>query len=151
MDVIPTFNSLDTLKMRMICLIAASALALTGCDIPGATSVNTGPVAMTPFTWKANTPLETRRFDIYECELAGRGLPPNATQELIDLTPVGDPAQVATFVRRCLANKGYTQTELPVCQNADYRAGQFVQGADILPPLQRIRCADPVQRGIIVV
>ncbi len=141
--------------MRKISAVLA-ILALAGCEVPTKTSTTpapeaTGPVATTPFTWKGNTPRATRATDIYECEVAGRGLPPTATPEMIEAaTAVTDPADVAVFVSRCLANKGYVQTELPVCTSNDYLAGEFMQGMDVLPPLERIRCLDPVARGMIV-
>lgn len=138
--------------MRLLRFLPVALLALSACDVTPLGPVDSGPVATTPFTWKGDTPREVRAFDINECELAGRGLPPNATPEQIAAAAaVTDDAQVATFVNRCLTNKGYTVTELPVCRDSDHRQGEFVQGADILPPLNRIRCLDPVRRGMIVI
>lgn len=137
--------------MRLSPFLPIALLVLSGCDAALLGPVDTGPVATTPFTWKGNTPREVRAFDINECELAGRGLPPNASPEQIAAaSAVIDEDQVATFVNRCLTNKGYVVTELPVCTEADQRRGEFVQGSDVLPPLERIRCLDPARRGMIV-
>ena len=89
-------------------------------------------------------------MDIFSCEFAARGLPPNATQEMIDAAPAVAPAQQESFVRRCLTNKGYTVTELPVCTDAARARGRLVVQPDVLPPLNQIRCADPTARGLIV-
>ncbi|NNU81955.1 hypothetical protein HMH01_16075 [Halovulum dunhuangense] len=110
------------------------------------------PTATTPFTWKANTPRVTRAYDINECELAGRGLPVDASaDEIAAASAESNPDQVAAFVRRCLSNKGYIQTELPVCNDSLRRQGSLVVAPDVLPPLERIRCLDPVARGMVVV
>jgi len=108
------------------------------------------PVAMTPFTYKANTPLVTRAYDINECELSGRGLPPDATQaQIAAASASSDPAQVEAFVKRCLSNKGYTVTELPVCQPSDYERGTLVVRPNVQPPLASIICLDPSQGGML--
>ncbi|MHA3916641.1 hypothetical protein [Halovulum sp. GXIMD14793] len=138
--------------MRLLHLLPAALLAVSACDVTSLGPVDTGPVAMTPFTWKGNTPRDVRAYDINECELAGRGLPPNATAEQIAAASgTANDVQVAKFVNRCLTNKGYIVTEKPVCTEADQNAGEFVQGANIMPPLNRIKCIDPARRGMIVV
>jgi len=142
--------------MRIIPVISmVSALALAGCALPPIVEEPVeqpfGTGATTAFTWKGNTPRAVRAADINECELGGRGLAPGATNEQIRrASAVADPAQVSAFVNRCLSNKGYVLTEIAVCAEQDIGRGQFVQGADILPPLDRIRCVDPVRRGIVV-
>lgn len=137
--------------MRALAALPLIAFALSACDVPLAPDAPTGPRAMSPFTWKANTPRVVRAYDINECETSARGVSSNATaEEIAAASAAADPGQVAAFVRRCLQNKGYTVTEKPVCQASDYRGGQLVQGADVLPPLERIRCVDPVARGIVV-
>ncbi|MEM8872530.1 MAG: hypothetical protein AAGB10_19760 [Pseudomonadota bacterium] len=135
--------------MRRIPTIATViALTVSACTEPLPTS--TEAAAMTPFTWKADTPRATRGADIFSCELAARGLPPNATPEMIESAVRADPEQEASFVRRCLTNKGYTVTELPVCNSRNRGRGQLVVQPDILPPLQSIRCVDPTARGFVV-
>ncbi|MEO1551096.1 MAG: hypothetical protein AAFR93_11800 [Pseudomonadota bacterium] len=130
-------------------------IGLAGCEVPAPEAPQdtrpAEPVATTPFTWKGNTPRNVRAFDINECELAGRGLPIDATPEQIEAaSAVSNPDDVAAFVQRCLANKGYVQTSLPVCTSQDYLDGEFLQAPEVLPALERIRCLDPVARGMIV-
>ncbi len=139
------------MHLRSSLVAAATALSLSACalaPLPGAPTA--APTAMTPFTWKGNTPRITRGRDINECELAARGLPPNATPEMMAAAVSSNPAQEARFVRACLTNKGYTVTQLPVCNDALRRGGTLVVQPEILPPLASIRCADPVNRGLIV-
>ena len=103
---------------------------------------------MTPFTWKANTPLDTRAADINECELAARGLPPNADAEMIAASSNrSELAQERAFVRSCLENKGYTITTLPICTTSEKARGRTVTQPEFLPPLESIRCADPATRS----
>lgn len=138
--------------MRSLIAIPLLAFTLAACTSPMSLQQRSGPVAKTPFTWKADTLILTRRNDIFECELAGRGLTPGATEaEVAAATAASDPERVAAFVSRCLANKGYTQVDMPVCTRADYNRGSFVVRPDVLPPLERIRCADPTRGGFIVV
>lgn len=137
--------------MRSIPILAVvTAIALSACTVPNQGGVSTEAVALTPFTWKGNTPRATRRADISECELAARGLPPNPTPQMLEQAVRGDPEQEARFVNACLTNKGYTVTDLPVCNDALRAQGQMVVQPDIMPPLQSIRCVDPFVRGFVV-
>ncbi|MSU92163.1 hypothetical protein GE300_21755 [Rhodobacteraceae bacterium 2CG4] len=138
--------------MRQIFRTLPVLLTVAACATPPVLQAPSQqpPVATTPFTYKANTPLVTRAYDINECELSGRGLPPNATQaEIADATAGTDPAQVASFVQRCLSNKGYTVTELPVCRQADFSRGTLVVRPNVQPPLDSIICLDPSQGGML--
>lgn len=135
--------------MRHIALVPL-LFAVAACDVSVPQATRPADVAMTPFTWKANTPIATRAYDINECELAGRGLGIGATEtEIAMASAETDPAQVAASVRRCLENRGYTVTEKPVCTNADYSRGSFVRRPDILPPLESIICVDPDAGGFV--
>ena len=53
-------------------------------------------------------------------------------------------------MRSCLENKGYEILRLPVCTDAEKRRGTIVSSPDILPPKDRIRCADPISRSLVV-
>jgi hypothetical protein len=136
-------------------VLSATLLGLAGCDVP-AGGIAAGPVArtevaMTPFTYKANTPRAVRAYDLNECELAGRGLPPNADPATVAAATAAIPAaEVEGRVRACLTSKGYLVTELPVCTDADYLTGQIVQSPEVFPPLQAIQCLNPVARHMLV-
>ncbi|MHA3980421.1 hypothetical protein ACW9UR_22345 [Halovulum sp. GXIMD14794] len=136
---------------KILGALPVAALLLSACTPPGTTPGGSQePVATTPFTYKANTPLVTRAYDINECELAGRGLPPNASQEQIAAASASsDPAQVEAFVKQCLGNKGYTVTELPVCRPSDYERGTLVVRPNVQPALDSIICLDPSQGGML--
>lgn len=138
--------------MRILAL-APVILALAACDMPmtgmqgGGSRAN---VATTPFTWKANTPLATRGYDINQCELAGRGLGIEASQaEIAEASARLDDGTIAARVRSCLQTKGYTLTEKPVCSTTDYARGNFIRRPEVLPPLESIICVDPAAGGFI--
>ncbi len=138
---------------RSLRLLVVAPLALvSACDVPAGGGVApTRAVAPTPFTWKANTPRAVRGYDVNECELAGRGLPPNADQASVAAASSALPLeQIEQGVRNCLIGKGYTLTEMPVCTDEDYLTGQVVQSPEVLPPLQSIQCLNPVAKHMVV-
>lgn len=128
-------------------VLAIFALAACETTMPPADT----SAGLTPVPYKANTPRVTRGFDINECELAARGLSPSADAEQIAASSTGSNVdQQAAFVRECLANKGYEILRLPVCTDTEKRRGTIVSAPDIMPPKQSIRCADPVNRTLVV-
>lgn len=136
--------------MRRLALVLP-ILALAACEAPMSGPAGPGPdVAMTPFTWKANTPIATRGYDINQCELQGRGLEIGATDaQIAAATASVDEDTRTARVNSCLAQKGYTVTEVPVCRPADYGRGTFMQRPETLPPLETIVCADPSAGGFV--
>lgn len=138
---------------RPITAAFAALFALSACDIPvTGPQTPSGPVPVAPVSWKTGITRDQRASELFECELAGRGLRPGATEaEIAQATATSDPAQVERFVKRCLENRGWTVTERPVCTDTDLNRGQFVQRPDFLPPLERVRCVDPSRGGFVVV
>jgi len=131
-------------------LPALALFALAACETTTMPAVDTS-AGLTPVPYKANTPRVTRGFDINECELAARGLTPSADAEQIAASSNrSDVGQEAAFVRGCLQNKGYEILRLPVCTDAEKRRGTIVSAPEIMPPKERIRCADPVNRSLVV-
>ncbi len=137
--------------MRVFKALPILVFAVSACTVP--TGTTTGPAANTPVapvTWKEGTPRATRNYDITECELGGRGLDFSATEEQLAAATASVPqAQVATFVKRCLAARGYTQTELPVCTSSQVEQGTLQQLPEFLPPLSSVKCV-VVGRGFVV-
>lgn len=130
-------------------LPALALFALAACETT-MPAVDTS-AGRTPVPYKANTPRVTRGFDINECELAARGLNPSADADQIAASSNrSDVSQEAAFVRECLANKGYEILRLPICTDAEKRRGTIVTAPDIMPPRDRIRCADPSTRSLVV-
>ena len=131
-------------------LLFAALLGVAACDAPVSTTIADRDVAMTPVTWKENTPRIVRLYDINECETLGRGVAPNASpDEIAAATAAMDPKQIAANVTLCLQDKGYLVTEKPVCQPDDFARGEFQSGVDVLPPLDSVVCMDPVNRGFV--
>ncbi len=138
--------------MRSLKLVPVLCFALAACEIPTIeTQTAIAPnQPVTPVTWKTDTPRVQRAADINECELAGRGLTPDATEEEIAAASASvDPGQVEAFVKRCLTQKGYTVTDRPVCTTPQIQSGTFVSGADFLPPLSDVKCF-VVGQGFVV-
>lgn len=135
--------------LRPILSVVAMAGALAACA-PVETAPPPVERPVTPFTYRASTPLVQRAFDINECELAGRGLPPNASDSQISAATASlDPEQIAVGVRSCLAGRGYTITELPVCLDEDFSRGTLLIRPDVFPPLDSILCLDPSRGGMV--
>ena len=136
-------------------LPALALFALAACETTMMTT-RTAPAVdtsagMTPVPYKANTPRVTRAAEINECELAARGLAPDASAEQIAAVSNNSSIdQQAAFVRSCLANKGYEILRLPICTDAERRRGTAVSAPEFMPPRDSIRCADPATRSLIV-
>lgn len=138
--------------MQLLKLLPAMALALSACVAPvgGPGTQAPASVALTPVTWKENTPRATRAYDIEECELNARGVSFGATQEQIAAGTAAVPqAQREAFVQQCLTARGYTVTEKPVCTDAQRATGTLQQGAEFLPPLNSVKCM-VVGQGFVV-
>ncbi|MEO0912701.1 MAG: hypothetical protein AAFY59_06910 [Pseudomonadota bacterium] len=138
--------------MNLLKAVPAITLALSACAVPGVGpgTQPTASAALTPVTWKENTPRATRAYDIQECELNARGVSFGATEEEIAAGTQAVPqAQREAFVAQCLRSRGYTVTEKPVCTNAQIQAGTLQQGAEFLPPLNSVKCM-VVGQGFVV-
>ena len=131
-----------------------SALAIffvAACDLTSQSGRSASGTVVTPFTWKANTPRATMAYDLNECELAGRGLPPNAASSAIAKASESiDQKQIEASVKSCLISKSYTVTDLPVCTDNDYAKGSILPKPDVYPPLNTIMCLNPTARHMVV-
>lgn len=131
-----------------------SALAIffvTACDLTSQTGRSPSGTIVTPFTWKADTPRATIAYDLNECELAGRSLPPNADSAAIAKASESiDQKQIEASVESCLVSKGYTVTDLPVCTDNDYSKGSILAKPEVYPPLETIMCLNPTARHMVV-
>lgn len=140
------------LLVRLPKLVSALTIfCVTACDMPSQTGNSASGKVVTPFTWKANTPRATVAYDLNECELAGRGLPPNAVSSAIAKASESiDQKQIEAAVESCLVSKGYTVTDLPVCTENDYSKGSILAAPEVYPPLDTIMCLNPIARHMVV-
>lgn len=124
-------------------------LACAGCaTVPVTERRSDAPT--TPISYKAGTPRDQRAFDINECELGARGVRPGASAEEIAAgTARTTPERREAYVRACMQDRGYTMTELPVCQPGDRDRGTLVMRPNLLPPLDSIVCLDPSIGGMV--
>jgi hypothetical protein len=138
--------------VRLPKLVSALAiLCVAACDLTSQTSSSPSGKVVTPFTWKANTPRATVAYDLNECELAGRGLPPNAVPSAIAKASQSiDQKQIEAAVESCLVSKGYTVKDLPVCTDDDYSKGSILAAPEVYPPLDAIMCLNPIARHMVV-
>ena len=140
------------LLVRLPKLVSALAiLCVAACALTLQPGKPASDKVVTPFTWKANTPRATIAKDLNECELAGRGLPPNAAPSAIAKASQSiDQKQIEAAVESCLVSKGYTVTDLPVCTEDDYSKGSILAAPDVYPPLDTIMCLNPIARHMVV-
>ncbi len=132
-------------------LSALAVLFVSACDLPSQSGRSVSGAIVTPFTWKANTPRATIAYDLNECELAGRGLPPNAASSAIAKASASiDQKKIEASVESCLVFKGYTVRDLPVCADNDYSKGTILAKPEVYPPLDTIMCLNPTARQMVV-
>ena len=140
------------LLVRLPKLLSALAiLFVAACDLTSQSGRSASGTIVTPFTWKADTPRAAIAYDLNKCELAGRGLPPNAaSSEIAKASESIDQNHIEASVKSCLLSKGYTVTDLPVCTDNDYSKGSILAKPEVYPPLDTIMCLNPTARHMVV-
>jgi uncharacterized lipoprotein YajG len=142
--------------MRPLKPLVLAAFALAACEATVNTStLPSGPQAAgtTQVTWRENTPVAARVADNRACEAQALGVSPFATdQEIMAAISAISPAQRDANRDACMAARGYTISQQPVCSSQDSANRQVLIGREIdfLPPLAAIRCFVPQVGGFVM-